>query len=331
MEIRINNQPIDYKREKEKKLADIASSIIKWTNERELVVFRVEVDNEVLDIDALPDRPFEQVGILNFIIESKADVAFSAVEEGVRYCGRAVKYISRIGKDDVPLSELANLGDGIDWLKGVIFSVLSIMGIDRKSFTYKGITLSEYIEKMDEQKDDFTFLETKEKAASYFAKAENVFELIKEILRSLLLSEEMKRLIMHSVDSPDIIVSTLSSLKEIIEEELQNLEDIAVAFTSGRDAEGSAKLQRFVDFIFSFSRACHHAAPVFGIEMSGVIVDGKSMLDKNREIHDLLNEIITVMEHQDYISLSDILEYEMKPALANIGQYIDLLMQKAEL
>ncbi|MCL1910948.1 MAG: hypothetical protein FWG13_01940 [Leptospirales bacterium] len=329
MEIRINNQPIDYKQENEKKLADIASYIIKWTNERELVVFRVEVDGEAFGVDALPDKPFEQVGVINFMIESKADVAFSAVEEGVRYCGKAVKYISKIGDDDAPLSELDNLRDGIDWLKGVIFSVLSIMGIDRKSFAYKGSTLSEYIEKMDNQKEDFTFIKTREKAVSYFAKTENIFELVKEMLRSLLLSEEMKKLIMHSVDSPDIIVSTLSSLNETIDEELQNLEDIAIAFTSGRDTEGAAKLQRFVDFIFSFSRACHHAAPVFGIEMSGVIVNGKSMLDKNRDIHDLLNETIAVMENQDYISLSDILEYEMKPALEDIGQYIDLLLQKA--
>jgi len=184
---------------------------------------------------------------------------------------------------------------------------------------------------MDGQKDDFTFLETRDKAVSYFAKTENIFELVKEMLRSLLLSEEMKKLIMHSVDSPDIIVSTLSSLNETVEDELQNLEDIAVAFTSGRDAEGADKLQRFVDFIFSFSRACHHAAPVFGIEMSGVVVNGKSMLDKSREIHDLLNETIAVMENQDYISLSDILEYEMKPALADIDQYIDLLIQKASI
>ncbi|MDR3238407.1 MAG: hypothetical protein LBT84_07880 [Spirochaetia bacterium] len=331
VEIRINNHAIDFKLQNEKKLTDIVAYIIQWTSGRDLVVFRVEVDGEPFSVTSVPDSDVESAGVINFIIESKADVAFSAVEDGVRYCGRAVKFISNIAADDVPLSELANLKDGIDWLKGVLFSVLGVMGIDHELFTYKGRALPEYIAEMDEQKDDISFLETREKAVSYFAKKENIFIVVKEILRSLLTSAEMKKLILHSVDSPDIIISTLSSLKESLDEELQNLEDIAVAFTSGRDKDGAEKLQRFIDFIFSFSRACHHAAPVFGIEMSDVTVDGISLLDKNREIHDLLNETINVMENQDYISLSDILEYEMKPLLGDTGRYIDSILQKTEI
>jgi len=40
----------------------------------------------------------------------------------------------------------------------------------------------------------------------------------------------------------------------------------------------------------------------------------------------MLNEIAEVMENQDIISLSDILEYEIKEALANIDKYIDAII-----
>ncbi len=53
---------------------------------------------------------------------------------------------------------------------------------------------------------------------------------------------------------------------------------------------------------------------------------GISLLDRNRRIQDMLNETIEIMENQDYISLSDILEYEIRPLVSDLGVFMDLLL-----
>lgn len=330
MEIRINNHGIDYKLQNEKKISDIADFILSWTSERELVIFRIEVDGIHYSIDNIPDVPLENVGLINFVIQSKADIVFTTVEEGVRYCDKACKFIEKLKPDEFAMSELKNLSDGLQWLESVIFSVLNILGIERRMFSYKGNPLEYYIREMDDYQDELLAFEDKERALKWLGKNSGIFLTIKDILRALLTCDEMKGLIMHSVDSPDLIISTLKALKEALPAEVQNIEDIAVAFQSGKDKDGAEKIQRFVDFIFSFSRVCHHIEPVFGINTADLILDGVSLFDKNREIHDLLNETIEVMENQDYISLADVLEYEMKPTVEAIKAYIDLMIQKTE-
>ncbi len=99
-----------------------------------------------------------------------------------------------------------------------------------------------------------------------------------------------------------------------------------MAFQSGKDGEGASRLQRFIDFFFSYSRVCYQVAPVFGIELSDIVNEGVSLLDRNRRIQDMLNEIIEIMENQDYISLSDILEYEIRPLMNDLGVFMDLLL-----
>ena len=43
-------------------------------------------------------------------------------------------------------------------------------------------------------------------------------------------------------------------------------------------------------------------------------------------LHDFLNQTIIILENNDIISLSDILEYEILPALEDLGEYLDLLI-----
>ena len=330
MEIRINNYSIDYKLQDEKKVADIVKYLTAWTAERELIIFRLEIDGAPHPIDKIPDMELDGINIVNFVIQSKSDIVFTSVEEGVRYCGSAIKFAEKSQKNDFSLKELSDLADGLEWLKGVLLSSLNILGIEYTEFSYKGMPLSDYLKEMKAHQDELRAFDKTDRASAWLNKNGNLYLVIKELLRTLLTCDEMKKLILNSVDSPDIIVSTLTSLKEALPGEVQNLENIAIAFQSGKDKEGSEKIQRFVDFIFSFSRACHHVEPVFGISTSNVIVENKSLFEKNREIHDLLNETIDVMENQDYISLADVLEYEMKPAIENIGQYIDTVIRQTE-
>jgi len=104
-------------------------------------------------------------------------------------------------------------------------------------------------------------------------------------------------------------------------------EDIAAAFQGGRDAEGAEKLNGFIDFMYTYIRTCHQIPPIFRIDLEGIVLDGTSLEDINADLTEKLNMIVEVMENNDIISLTDILEYEIKPAFEGLGRYIDELLK----
>lgn len=65
---------------------------------------------------------------------------------------------------------------------------------------------------------------------------------------------------------------------------------------------------------------------VFNINIAEFVYNGQS-LRLNIKIQDLLTEIVSVMENNDVVSLSDILECELKPLINEIDHYIDILLQ----
>ena len=70
---------------------------------------------------------------------------------------------------------------------------------------------------------------------------------------------------------------------------------------------------------------CYQVGPVLTIDTSAITVNGVSLEEKNNELQDYLIETISILENNDIISLADILEYEILPALEGLGEYIDLL------
>lgn len=144
----------------------------------------------------------------------------------------------------------------------------------------------------------------------------------------LLLSEEMRSLIVQSIDSPDVLISSLRQTKEELTDQLAGIRTAAIAYQTGRDAEGSERLRGFIDFIYRYTRTCYQAVPMFQVDLSEIEVEGVSLEKKNRELRNLLHEVTMIMENNDIISLSDVLEYEIRPNLENLGTYIDVLLAR---
>jgi hypothetical protein len=135
-------------------------------------------------------------------------------------------------------------------------------------------------------------------------------------------------LVIQSIDSPDILLNSILNIKNEIKNQIKNLEEIAVSYQTKKDDIAAEKLELFISFIFNYSRTCYQISPVFEIDLEAVKVDNISLGRKNDEIQGHLNNIIDAMENNDIISLSDILEYEMKSSLENLGTYIDLLIDE---
>ncbi len=327
MEIQINGCAIDVKLEDEKKVPDIVNPIVEWASERDLIFIEAWINDKNYLIDHLPDTPLDDINIINCIVQSRADVCIASLNEGIDYCNRVHSFIEEsTQKKNLDISHLEPLGNGIDWIIEVINKLLQLLTLDVNEVKFKDKSINDYIGKLDDFKNAVIDSNDADNIIELFNDHKWLFSSFMDIFKMLLMSDNMKALVIKSIDSPDVLISSLLGIKNEIPEQLNNLEETAIAFQTGKDDVGSEKLQLFIDFIYRYSRTCYQVAPVFEIDLAGIKVDGISLDEKNSEIQNLLNEVLEVMENNDIISLSDILEYEIKAALENLGLYINCIV-----
>jgi len=329
MKVQINSYSLDFKLENENTTADLMSSIYDWSKKRNYIFIEAQINDGSYSIDHIPEIPREEIKYINCIIQSKAEVVISSLNEAVDYCNKITNYITiTTNEKNFDKSQMNALSNGIEWLIEVLSTILKLLSLDINEVKFKDIKVIDAVDRFFDFKDAIKNIEKIEDLVKLYNEKKISLTSILDILKMLISSENLKSLIRDSIDTPDILINSLKEIKENIPKLLINIEESAIAFQTGKDDIGSEKLQLFVDFIYTYIRNCYQIAPVFTIDLSKIVVNNISLEKKNLEIHNFLNDIVSVMENNDIISLSDILEYEMKPVLENITQYIDTLIDK---
>jgi len=328
VDIHINSYPVNIELENEKNIADVLSSVSRWAQARDFIFVEALIDDVSYPVDQVPDLGIEKVERVNCIVQSRADAVISSIEEAMRYADRVVSFAaSPDSGDGRGLDQARALSGGADWMVDMVSSVLSLLGAEPSQVPSGDRDLSGLMKDLRELADRAAKITENEiqpladRAAALFAEMNNVF-------RTIMLSENLKNLVIQSLDSPDALIDGIMEIKSSLSAQMENLLLAAGDYGAGRDAEASEKLQSFVDFIFRYTRTCYQAAPVFQVDLGAIAVDGVSLDDKNRAIQNLLIEMHGALENNDIISLSDVMEYELKPALENLEEYVDLLIEK---
>jgi hypothetical protein len=329
VQVLINDYPVNFDLEQKGKITDVVDSISEWSRERDLIFYELYIDEALYAIDKLPLIDIDRVKVINCIVQSKADIVFSSIDEAVRYCDRVLAFIKHIlDSGECHRDNIDNMLSGISWLLEVLLRTMGLLAIGGDSLKFKDRDLSYHIRYAEEFRDSLRELNDSRVVLDFLASRKDVFLEIKHIFKMLLLSDAMRSLIVQSIDSPDVLITSLAGAKEELSRQLLNVQAAAIAYQTGKDAEGSERLKEFVDFMYRYSRTCYQVVPVFRIELSDVEVGGLTLEDKNRELRNLLHEVIGVMENNDIISLSDLLEYEITPAIANLDKYINALLSE---
>lgn len=327
MEIQINNYPIQFEIEGEKNLSDVMNSLNSWAMERDLVLTEARINDSNYIIDQIPDLPLNSVSLINCFVQSRSDIVISSLYEAIAYTDRIRNFMDKILDGDSPdPGEMEHLAPGVEWLIEITGKITDMLGIKTSDIRHRDhsaeeilVTLRRFATQTSAGNSDH---------AGLFKSHTPLFQNLKDIFKIILMSDHMRDLTVRSIDSPDVLLHSLKDTKEGLQAQLANLENTAVAYQTGKDVQGSENIQNFIDFIYRYIRTCHQIVPVFGIELSAIIIEGTDMAEKNRSIQALLGEIVSVLEANDIISLSDILEYELKPNLENLDAYIVELLKK---
>ena len=326
MRILINNHEVDFNLENEKTLDEVITSLQGWASERGLIMMEVHLEGKTYQPEAVPAIALSDAGDVNCVLESQAEMIFSTAGEGISWCARAIDFIDKCEKSgSVNDNDTASLADGTEWLAEVIVSVLHLLTIDPDSRKYRDATIAHYVEALElftaNLREGGTTLD-------YVVTGKDIISDSMDILKFLLSADEMRRMVVEGIESPDALMETLHTMRDSLETERDNLSSCVMAFQAGRDAEGAERLNVFIEFVYRYSRTCAQIPAVFSISLADTIRQGTSLEVRNQELQGLLSQVLDAMENDDIITLADVLEYEIIPLFGELEEYLDILREK---
>ncbi|TAL30412.1 MAG: hypothetical protein EPN93_20060 [Spirochaetes bacterium] len=329
VDIRINSCEVNFELEHERAVTDVVRSISDWAKERDLVFVEARLDDTSYSVDDVPDVPLDQVKVLNCVVQSRADVVIAAIEGGIAYCDRAIRFMDSFSAEgDGPGPDLGSLGAGMDWLAEVIRTALSLLELDPAATGYRDTTVQHTIEALKAAHESLKGVRSPREAARFFSGEGASLRHAREILVMLLRSDHVRTLVVRSIDSPDTLIAALKEIMREVPARAEAAGEAALAYQAGKDGEGSVKIDELTDFLYRYFRACNQGMLSFKLEPGEVASDGVTIEEKNAFLQELITRMSEALENNDIISLSDVLEYELRPALEGLDGHVRALLDR---
>jgi len=152
MELRINNYPVEIMLENEKNAKDVVNSIGEWINQKNLIFIGIDIDGEHHHIDEVPETPVEKIGVINCLVQSRADVVYDSVNEAIVYCDRVMDFLNNLESEPMDTEELEDIISGMEWLQEVFTTVSALLRMDLKEIKFRDGSAFDYVHRLEEMK-----------------------------------------------------------------------------------------------------------------------------------------------------------------------------------
>lgn len=139
--------------------------------------------------------------------------------------------------------------------------------------------------------------------------------------RSLELISEEPRALAHKV------LYEIGSYMPRIQEALVST---SASIQSGKEEEGLHLLHEISSTWAELFQGLQNALIVTGLDSSQVTVEGKTFIEINEELHQLLEQVSDLVEGRQFLELSDILEYEIAPRIPQVEEGIYRIIREIE-
>ena len=122
-------------------------------------------------------------------------------------------------------------------------------------------------------------------------------------------------------------IGTLPKFQPFI---IEMLDEVVEKLQTGKDKEAfiyAEKFSRIVGLSFSI---LSKVAEICSIDYSNIKIENISLIDAINDFNSMMNNLLEAFSNEDYISIADLLEYEIKEKIENIMDYIPLLEEYIE-
>ncbi len=293
MDIRINDQNLDFTIEKNETLGDVIKDIEAWLDGSDLVLYSVKHEDQDLlsqPYEQWAKTPHSEVGTLNVMVKHTRELTVLNLRTILEYLD-LLKQATAAGKEE---------------LLGELFSGFpALMESARKHFPNPDTTLQALI------------------ALFLHADAEEVLgwpeEKMQQAVKLIDLVSGNVSFRLQELQDPRAALETLSEdLKICIEE----ISEISILLQTGKDRQAMDTMVRFSELSQSLVRLVASVLANSADPGKQVTVGGRGLQDFYRDLNRILTELLEAFHANDSVLIGDLMEYEVAPRLEQLRTFL---------
>jgi hypothetical protein len=293
VDIRINDQNLDFTIESNETLGDVVKDIEAWLDGSDLVLYSVKHEDQ--DLLAQPyeqwaETPHSEVGTLNVMVKHTQELTVLNLQTILEYLD-LLKQAITAGKGEL-------LGQLFSGFPALVESV-------RKHFPNPDAVLQALI------------------ALFLRAEAQEVLdwpeEKMQQAVKLIDLVSGNVSFRLQELQDPRAALKTLSGALKICTEEIS---EISILLQTGKDRQAMDTMVRFSELSQSLVRLVASVLPHSADTGKQVTVGGMGLQDFYQELNGILTELLEAFEAKDSVLIGDLMEYEVAPRLEQLRAFL---------
>ncbi len=324
MQFFMNGQIFDITFEGNETVATIFEGIDKWCENNELIINSITINEENI-FHAADGQIIDKFGDKKDSIERVDIEAISYFEYAYNSFVEIVAYLKNLATTEI--NESINIDDIINGSNMIIDSIprttfLLGTALDNNNIVSDIHILKARIERLAEIKDDKTAAlsffkdDIQEFLSNTFLKT--LTDIFDDIEINLLISLSNNISSSNALYRIGVLKSFVSSLGE-------NIDDIVSFIQTGDDRKGFLKLEKFLSSTQVACSIISKSLDVYEIEGDSISYNGAMFSELIEEFNANMNDILEAFNNSDFVSVADILEYEVKDKIASLADFIAII------
>ncbi len=334
MKIFINGKELSATLENEKNAYEVLKPVEEWCNSNSFLINRILIDEK--EMSPYIDEEYKNIAIENI---KKIDIeALSHSEYYLSSMISIIEYIEKVSKvDSITLSEkdIEDLKDGIFWILDSVPRAIFLcnMNLETHGVIHILKMLEVKLERLNTLTDNEEYDNYSDKVKEFFQDDFKPF-LNDKVLPSMdivLQDAKINAIIIfaNNINENNALykIGTLPKFQPFI---IEILDEVVDKLQTGKDKEAFIYAEKFSHIVgLSFS-VLSKVAEICSIDYSNIKIDNISLLDSINDFNSMMNNLLDAFSNEDYISIADLLEYEIKEKIENIMDYTPLLEEYIE-
>ena len=335
MKIFINGKELSATLENEKNVYEVLKPVEEWCNSNSFLINRIIIDEKELSPDI--NKEYETIQIENI-----KKIEIEALSHGEYYLSSIIsimEYIEKVSKTDsatLTENDIEVLKDGIFWILDSIPRAIFLcnMNLETHGIIHILKMLEVKLERLntitDNEKEDEDYLD---KVKEFFGDDLKPFINDKVLPAMELVLEDAKintmLIFANDINENNALykIGTLPKFQPFV---IEMLDEVVEKLQTGKDKDAfiyAEKFSRIVGLSFSI---LSKVAEICSIDYSDIKIENISLIDAINDFNSMMNNLLEAFSNEDYISIADLLEYEIKEKIENIMDYIPLLEEYIE-
>lgn len=321
MQIIVNDSPIEVRLETEKTAADVIAAMERWCAEQRMAVTDVDIDGVVhyLADNTGKDMALSGVSTMHFHALSYEEYAYTTLTNAYEHIERLIA-----ARDNVS-ANLADAVDGLAWLVSVLPRSAHLLGIN-----FNEENTAEKLKHLEIKKERLAKLVADgDTAAARTLYADDIVKFLSEFEHLVLMhiaNAEIQLLkLIGGAITRDNAHERLTALIGLLAPLSSLLEKIVVLLHKGRDKAALTGIDKFCDGVGSIISVLARIKETFSLDYASIVQGEASLEAQMKSIQEVLVGVLDAFKTDDFVTVSDLLAYELKPRLDGLAGHLTVL------